>query len=117
MYTFKTNETQYGAETVKMADLPLNLVLEIFRYINLDEETHRSKIKIERLPCEALCPEAFIIITDTAPKDLIYPEGWYYAKGCFRNKHTSSSGLYSEVSMQNRLGVCWSKLGANYCTK
>ena len=34
-----------------------------------------------------------IIITDVEPMNLIYPEGWYYAKGTFRNKHQSTTGF------------------------
>jgi len=32
-----------------------------------------------------------------SPRDLVYPEGWAYTKGCFHNKHNSITGLYEEV--------------------
>lgn len=32
---------------------------------------------------------------------LIYPDGWYFGKGTFRNKHQSDSGLYEEIAMVN----------------
>ena len=47
------------------------------------------------------------IITDTSPLDLRYPEGWYYGKGCLRNKHESSTGGYDEVPMKTTKGVDW----------
>lgn len=40
-----------------------------------------------------------VVVTDEEPRDLIYPEGWYYAKGNLRNKHFSTTGFYDEVMM------------------
>ena len=48
-----------------------------------------------------------LIITDLDPNRLVYPEGWYYAKGHLRNKHTSTTGLYSEVAMVNSAYQPW----------
>ena len=64
------------------------------------------------MPISAFTPEIGIF-TDTEPMDLVYPEGWYYAKGTFRNKHTSSNGMYSEVMMFHKDGRRWD---ATYCT-
>ena len=60
-------------------------------------------------------PTQALIVTDTEPKDLVYPEGWYYAKGSFRNKHMSSTGIYSEVLMMKSDGSFWGD-EAKYCT-
>lgn len=57
-----------------------------------------------------------VIVTDTEPKELYYPEGWYYAKGTFRNKHTSSTGIYDEVPMVMSNGESWERF-ATYCTR
>ena len=37
------------------------------------------------------------IFTDINPEELVYPEGWYFAKSHFRNKHMSTMGLYEEA--------------------
>lgn len=47
------------------------------------------------------------LVTDVNPKQLSYPDGWYYAKGSFRNKHNSTTGTYSEVTMQKSNGEYW----------
>lgn len=57
----------------------------------------------------------YIIVTDVEPGELIFPEGWYYAKGTFRNKH-NSSGIYYEVPMYTTSGVSWGEL-VNYCNR
>ncbi len=93
------------AKTVKMADMPTHIALMVFQELNGD--------KIE-------CDDIYdfydqVIYTDVEPRDLIYPEGWYYAKGCFRNKHMTSSGIYSEVPMRTSDGRDWRNL-AIYCT-
>lgn len=53
------------------------------------------------------------LVTDIEPKDLIYPQGWYYSKGSFKNKHLSTTGLYDEVPIFKTNGTIWS---ADYCT-
>ena len=47
------------------------------------------------------------LVTDIDPRCLDYPEGWYYAKGNFRNKHNSTTGAYSEITMQKSNGEYW----------
>lgn len=47
------------------------------------------------------------IITDVSPLDLSYPEGWYYGKGGFTNKHESTTGAYSWVPMRTTKGTNW----------
>jgi len=39
------------------------------------------------------------IYTNVEPKELVYPDGWYYSKGHFTNKHNSTTGIYSAVLM------------------
>ena len=94
------------AKTVKMCDMSEDIAVEIFRMLN------PRKISVERNQ-EHL---GKVIVTDVEPKDLIYPEGWYYAKGTFRNKHTSSTGVYSEVYMKKSNGDFWMDI-AKYCTR
>lgn len=88
---------------VKMCDMSKEIAVEVFKRINGD------KVQVKNT---CFGP---IIVTDTEPKDLIYPEGWYYAKGCFRNKHTSTTFLYSEVRMERPNGESWRNI-ATYCT-
>ena len=91
------------AEQVKSCDYPVSIALKVFTMLN-------EGIRI--------VPDSFAgscIVTDTEPKDLRYPEGWYYAKGNYRNKHTSTTGVYSEVPMRKEDGTYWEDI-ANYCT-
>lgn len=53
------------------------------------------------------------IVTDTEPKELVYPEGWYYANGNFTNKHNSTTGIYDTILMVNSKGDIWE---VPYCT-
>lgn len=50
----------------------------------------------------------FEIVTKNHPEKLVFPEGWYFAKGTFRNKHYMTTGAYSEVSMVDQAGNPWS---------
>ena len=83
------------AEIVKMCDMPVNIAVLVFKMLN------EGRITISRLN------NANVIITDTNPMNLRYPEGWYYAKGNFRNKHTSTIGIYHEINMVTSNGVSW----------
>lgn len=51
-----------------------------------------------------------MLICEISPDDhrLVYPDGWYPAKGYLRNKHFSSSGLYGEVPLCRPDGSMWS---------
>lgn len=84
------------ANIVKMCDLSASLASFIFKSLN--------KGKIELVFDE--CGNRYIV-TDVKPLLLTYPEGWYYAKGNFRNKHTSSTGIYEEIPMVKSNGDCW----------
>ena len=48
-----------------------------------------------------------VIVTDELPSDLIYPEGWYFSEGYFRNKHNSTTGQYAEIEMRRSNGRTW----------
>ena len=41
--------------------------------------------------------------TDDDPSKMIFPKGWYTAKGYLRNKHMSS-GIYTEIPLFDNLG-------------
>ena len=94
------------AKTIKMCDMPLEIAVAVFQMLNPDN------VKIE--PVTRL-NSRIAIVTDIEPKDLIYPEGWYYAKGAFRNKHMSTTGFYQEARMVTTEGNVWKDI-ANYCT-
>ena len=95
-----------AAKVVKMCDLSVNIAAKVFEMLNPG--------KVEVFSDNWLGPFRRIQ-TDVEPRLLIYPEGWYYAKGCFRNKHTSSTGLYEEIRMVTKDGVAWKGI-AQYCT-
>ena len=89
---------------VRMADMPVSAALAVFKILNM------GQIKLMKDECGNRAIMAF-----KAPNLLKYPEGWYYAKGCFRNKHTSSTGIYHEVIMLMPNGHFWGDF-ATYCT-
>ena len=93
-----------AAKTVKMCDMSEGIAQKVFEMLNPGE------ITIKKNPWFGIC-----IYTDTEPKDLWYPEGWYYAKGFFRNKHLSTTGRYYEVRMFKNSGESWGYT-AKYCT-
>lgn len=92
-----------AAETIKMCDMSVDIAAKVFVMLN------QGKVR------ESDDGRNVILVTNTEPKDLIYPEGWYYAKGNFRNKHQSSTGLYEERRMCKKDGSSWEPY-AKYCT-
>lgn len=92
------------AKTVKMCDMTGDVAARVFEMLNLE----KVKVKIAHG-----LGRVTAIVTDTEPKDLIYPEGWYCAKGRFTNKHNSTTGAYAAVIMLNTAGDIWD---ATYCT-
>lgn len=98
-------------ETIKMCDMPGHVAAKVFALLNAG--------KVKFVDSENVVGERFLVhptlVTDVEPKDLVYPEGWYYAKGTFRNKHNSTTGLYSEVEMIKSNGKLWERC-AIYCT-
>ena len=92
------------ATTVKMCNMSKAIAATVFKMLN----GHDVQLKEHG-------PMGTVIVTDIEPKDLVYPEGWYYAKGSLRNKNTSTTGIYEEVTMLKSNGNCW-KDTAPYCT-
>jgi hypothetical protein len=82
----------------KMADLPVGFALKIFKVLNF----FAVSVKKDGYG-------NYAIFSSLPPNILTYPKGWYYAKGCFRNKHNSTSGAYSEVIMLAPNGRSWSE--------
>lgn len=93
--------------SVKMCDMSKRIAASVFQKLNA------NKVTLKENPFS--CYDDLIIVTDVEPSDLVYPEGWYYAKGNFRNKHTSTTGAYEEVRMVDSTGESWAGK-ATYCT-
>ena len=93
------------AKTVKMCDMSKEIAAQVFQMLNCE------KVGLRKLYGNV----RGIIVTDTEPRNLVYPEGWYYANGSLRNKHTSSTGVYDEVRMEKSNGTGWGDI-AKYCT-
>lgn len=91
------------AKTIKMCDMSKEIAAKVFQCLNGDN-VQLKKTNV-----------GTIIVTDVEPMDLVYPEGWYYAKGNFRNKGTSTTGVYEEIYMEKSNGVAWEDI-AKYCT-
>ena len=94
------------SETVKMCDMPISIAAKVFEMLNPGKVTVMNPDLIRT---------RYFIVTDVEPKNLIYPEGWYYAKGCFRNKHQSTTNFYEEAVMKKCNDMLWKNL-ATYCT-
>ena len=90
---------------VKMCDMDSSIAVKVFEMLNPGQ----IKVKLN------IYGEPIGIVTDTEPRILVYPEGWYYAKGSFRNKHMSSTGWYCEIRMEMGNGTPWYEI-AKYCT-
>ncbi len=100
------------AKTVKMCDMSRDTAAKVFMMLNPGKVKYAIMGEIfDDCPLPDL-----VLITDVEPKDLVYPEGWYYAKGTFRNKHTSTTGMYSTIEMMKSNGQFWENY-AKYCTK
>ena len=92
-------------ETVKMCDMDKSIVSKVFEMLN------GGNVHLK----ETDSYFGTVIVTDVEPKELIYPEGWYYAKGTLRNKHTSTTGIYEEILFMKSNGDTWRDT-ATYCT-
>lgn len=96
------------AKMLKMSDLPIGVALKVFEMLN------EGKVTILE-PNDSTIVQYFVY-TDTEPKELVYPEGWYYSsKGYFTNKHHSTTGQYSIAYMRTTEGDFW-KTKVNYTT-
>ena len=94
-----------AARVIKMCDMPIEVALKVFTMLN------SGKVRVTD---SRVIGNRFFVITDEEPKNLVFPEGWYYAKGSFRNKHKSTTGMYEEAMMKKSSGEFW-KNWANYC--
>jgi len=85
--------------TVKMVDFPARLAAKIFATLNHD----KNVIFLNSDPFWETGQCA--IISGYNPEELVYPEGWYFAKGNLRNKHNTESGIYGEVPIYRSGGM------------
>ena len=92
------------ANTVKLCDMSVNVAAKVFQMLNPEEVTVKLAADIDKVTR---------IVTSVEPKELCYPEGWYYAKGYFTNKHNSTTGAYSAILMYDSDGEIWD---LPYCT-
>ena len=117
-------ENSHVAPVVKSCDLSGNVAAQLFALLNPHDvrlkHPDRNGVYTFEGSTKAYTRNlsfgnGVVIITDVEPDQLRYPEGWYYAKGSLRNKHTSTTGIYFEVPMLNSHGQLWEKY-ARYCT-
>ena len=81
---------------VKTCDLTGEIAAKLFVMLNVG----RALIKWREA-------DGKVVATKVPPEQLVYPEGWYYSKGCLRNKHNSTNGIYSEVPLVKMDGTRW----------
>lgn len=92
------------ANVVKMCDMSVNVAAKVLQMLNPEKVTLKVAADIGRVTS---------IVTSVEPKELRYPEGWYYAKGYFTNKHNSTTGAYDAIMMFDENGGIWE---VPYCT-
>lgn len=80
---------------VRTADLPIEIIVRVFEFLN------RGKITL------VSSDEQITIVTDTDPKYLTFPEGWYFASGMFTNRYNTSNNRYSAAKIVNLSGKTW----------
>lgn len=80
---------------VRTADLPIEIIVRVFESLN------RGKITL------VSSDEQITIVTDTDPKYLTFPEGWYFASGIFTNRYNTSNNRYSAAKIVNLSGKTW----------
>ena len=71
-------------KTFKTADLSVHTAAGLLAEMNYG---------VEYYPNSPFGSDGGVIVTDTNPEDLLYPEGWYFAKGLFRNKRNATLEL------------------------
>ena len=92
------------ANVVKMCDMTGRVAAEVLRMLNPDKVTLKVAEDIDKVVS---------IVSSVEPKELTYPEGWYYAKCHLTNKHNSTTGAYFTILMVDTTGEIWDK---PYCT-
>lgn len=87
-----------ASKVIKMCELPIEIAEKVFEAIN------GGKVRI--------VDNKFwghVLVTNYKPEDLIYPEGWYYENGTFRNNVSCSSGIYQKTIMVSSCDDQWFK--------
>ena len=83
-------------KTVKTCDLTGDIAAKLFVELNPGDLCFTKQRRTK------------VLISKKAPQYLVYPEGWYFAKGAFRNKHYSTTGIYEEIPLlDERSGEPW----------
>lgn len=80
--------------SIKCCDLSANLAAQLFALLNPRE------VALQWSGFVGGVDEIREIVVDASPDGLVYPEGWYFTKGHFTNKHNSSTGQYSAIPMR-----------------
>ena len=83
-----------SSKIVRTADLPLSIVVRVLESLN------RGKIIL------VTYGDDITIVTDTNPRQFIFPEGWYCSNGVFTNKFHATRH-YSEAKIVNSRGSTW----------
>lgn len=99
----KNKNSDQSQPTVKTADLAASLAANLFAALNPMEVEFMRYHPFN----QHSFPASGIIITDADPNTLYYPEGWYFVKGNFCNKHNTTSGVYEEIPMLKSDGTPW----------
>ena len=83
------------AKKIKSNNLPGKVAARLFADIN---KKYVEFVEYDYKPSVLKCQ------IDPNDDRLVYPEGWYFGKGCFRNKHQSDSGIYEEFAIVGAAG-------------
>jgi|GEM_PF-794511 hypothetical protein len=78
----------FAVNIVPTSDLPIVAAATAFIGLNRDEDISVSLDKDLGQN---------ILVTSTNPAGMLFPEGWYVAKSCFRNKHHTAKRYYDEM--------------------
>ena len=89
-------------KVVRMADISAREAAKILVAHNCGEVAY-----LPFNPFNLNGPECGAILSVVDPRELTYPEGWYFAKGNFRNKHNTVSGRYEEIPVYRPNGEPW----------
>lgn len=90
------------ANMVRSADFPIKLAARILATLNPE-----AVIYTRLDPFDSCHDVNGTLISYADPNELTYPEGWYFAKGQFRNKHNTTSGLYESMPIHRPRGLLW----------
>lgn len=112
-------ETTMNVKTIKMSDMPVEIALKVFEMLNEGKVkclNRRQKYDFFSGKTEYLPPIGeYLIVTDTEPKDLVYPDGLYYSYGYYVNYETRTKPPIIEVPMV-KSNLDWWSNSAEYAT-